>query len=65
MTRDTILALLKQVESGTVSSSDALEQLSHLPFEDAGFAKIDHHRSLRLGLPEVIYAAGKNSRAGR
>jgi pyridinium-3,5-biscarboxylic acid mononucleotide synthase len=59
MTRDAILALLKQVESGGVSSSEALEKLSHLPFEDAGFAKIDHHRSLRLGLPEVIYAAGK------
>jgi hypothetical protein len=36
-----------------------VERLSHLPFEDAGFAKIDHHRSLRLGLPEVIYSAGK------
>jgi hypothetical protein len=59
MTRDTILALLRQVESGNVSSADALEKLSHLPFEDAGFAKIDHHRSLRLGLPEVIYSAGK------
>jgi hypothetical protein len=59
MTRDAILSLLKQVESGTVSSANALEKLSHLPFEDAGFAKIDHHRSLRLGLPEVIYAAGK------
>src|SRR5271170_3176450 len=59
MTRDMILALLRQVESGGVSSAEALERLSHLPFEDAGFAKIDHHRSLRLGLPEVIYAAGK------
>ncbi|HYK35518.1 MAG TPA: 1-(5-phosphoribosyl)-5-amino-4-imidazole-carboxylate carboxylase, partial [Alloacidobacterium sp.] len=59
MTRDAILALLKQVETGSASSAEALEKLSHLPFEDAGFAKIDHHRSLRLGLPEVIYAAGK------
>ncbi len=59
MTRDAILTLLKQIESGNVSSDEALERLSHLPFEDAGFAKIDHHRSLRLGLPEVIYAAGK------
>src|SRR5271154_4274803 len=59
MTRDMILALLRQVESGGVSSAEALERLSHLPFEDAGFAKIDHHRSLRLGLPEVIYSAGK------
>jgi NCAIR mutase (PurE)-related protein len=59
MTRDMILALLRQVESGGVSSAEALERLSHLPFEDAGFAKIDHHRSLRLGFPEVIYSAGK------
>ena len=59
MTRDMILALLRQVESGGVSSAEALERLSHLPFEDSGFAKIDHHRSLRLGLPEVIYSAGK------
>jgi pyridinium-3,5-biscarboxylic acid mononucleotide synthase len=59
MTRDAILALLRQVEAGTVSSAEALDKLSHLPFEDAGFAKIDHHRSLRLGLPEIIYAAGK------
>src|SRR6201999_3687521 len=59
VTRDAILALLKQVEAGDLRSADALERLSHLPFEDAGFAKIDHHRALRLGLPEVIYAAGK------
>ncbi|QNI30301.1 nickel pincer cofactor biosynthesis protein LarB [Alloacidobacterium dinghuense] len=59
MTRDVILALLQQIERGNVSSAQALERLSRLPFEDAGFAKIDHHRSLRLGLPEVIYAAGK------
>jgi NCAIR mutase (PurE)-related protein len=59
VTRDAILALLKQVESGDLRSGDALEKLSNFPFEDAGFAKIDHHRSLRLGLPEVIYAAGK------
>jgi NCAIR mutase (PurE)-related protein len=59
MTRDLLLALLRQVERGDLPPADALEKLSHLPFEDAGFAKIDHHRSLRLGLPEVIYAAGK------
>ena len=59
MTRDTILALLMQVQEGELRPADALNKLAHLPFEDAGFAKIDHHRSLRLGLPEVIYAAGK------
>jgi len=57
--RDAILALLRQVEGGSVLPAEALDKLSNLPFEDAGFAKIDHHRSLRLGLPEVIYAAGK------
>lgn len=59
MTRDTILQMLEEVRSGTLSTADALTQLSRLPYEDTGFAKIDHHRSLRLGLPEVIYAAGK------
>ncbi|HEX3436125.1 MAG TPA: nickel pincer cofactor biosynthesis protein LarB [Pseudacidobacterium sp.] len=59
MTRDAILKLLQQVEQGNVLPADALEKLAHLPYEDAGFAKIDHHRSLRLGLPEVIFAAGK------
>jgi hypothetical protein len=36
-----------------------VDRLRHLPFEDLGFAKIDHHRSLRVGMPEVIYSAGK------
>ncbi|HVJ09104.1 MAG TPA: nickel pincer cofactor biosynthesis protein LarB [Acidisarcina sp.] len=60
-TRETLLALLQEVRSGIVDPSEALGQLSHLPFEDVGFAKIDHHRSLRIGLPEVIYAAGKTA----
>jgi NCAIR mutase (PurE)-related protein len=59
MTRDAILQLLQEVERGHLAASEALEKLKHLPYEDAGFAKIDHHRSLRLGLPEVIYSAGK------
>jgi NCAIR mutase (PurE)-related protein len=59
MTRDAILKLLKEVECGVLAPADALERLSRLPYEDMGFAKIDHHRSLRLGLPEVIYSAGK------
>jgi pyridinium-3,5-biscarboxylic acid mononucleotide synthase len=59
MTRDTILQMLEEVRSGERSTAEALAQLVRLPFEDTGFAKIDHHRSLRLGLPEVIYAAGK------
>jgi pyridinium-3,5-biscarboxylic acid mononucleotide synthase len=59
MTRDAILQMLEEVRSGNLSTADALKQLAKLPYEDTGFAKIDHHRSLRLGLPEVIYAAGK------
>ena len=59
MTRDAILQMLEDVRSGELSSADALAQLAKLPYEDTGFAKIDHHRSLRLGLPEVIYAEGK------
>ena len=61
MTRDTILKLLEEVAAGAATPDAALSRLAHLPYEDAGFAKIDHHRSLRLGLPEVIYAAGKTS----
>ena len=39
--------------------ADALERLRHLPFEDLGFAKLDHHRALRTGMPEVIFAESK------
>ena len=39
--------------------SDALERLRNLPFEDLGFAKVDHHRALRTGMPEVIFAESK------
>ncbi len=59
MTPDTLLALLAQVERGTLTPQAASERLATLPFEDTGEARIDHHRLLRTGLPEVIYAAGK------
>ncbi|HEY0758085.1 MAG TPA: nickel pincer cofactor biosynthesis protein LarB [Acidisarcina sp.] len=59
MNRESILELLNRVQAGDVSATSALDQLARLPYEDAGFAKIDHHRSLRLGLPEVIFAQGK------
>ncbi|MGC2636572.1 MAG: 1-(5-phosphoribosyl)-5-amino-4-imidazole-carboxylate carboxylase, partial [Acidobacteriaceae bacterium] len=59
MTRETIFELLERVQSGATTPTAALRELAKLPFEDAGFARIDHHRALRLGLPEVIYAAGK------
>src|SRR5271165_2811296 len=61
MTRETILEILESIQRGETSPGDALARLANLPYEDAGFAKIDHHRSLRLGLPEVIYSAGKTA----
>lgn len=54
-----ILALLRSVKDGSLSAEKALEKLKHLPYEDLSFAKIDHHRHLRQGIPEVILAQGK------
>jgi hypothetical protein len=51
--------LLEEVRAGHVAPDDAIERLRGLPFEDMGFAKIDHHRALRKGFPEVIFAQGK------
>jgi NCAIR mutase (PurE)-related protein len=59
MNRSQIEALLNDVQSNRTSVPDALDRLKDLPFEDLGFAKLDHHRSLRTGMPEVIFAAGK------
>src|SRR5215467_11568851 len=59
MTPDSILKLFRQVRAGDVSPDDAVQQLRHLPFEDLGFAKVDHHRALRVGMPEVILGEGK------
>lgn len=52
-------AILDNVKNGIVSTDDALSLLKKLPFEDIGFAKIDNHRALRVGHPEVIYCEGK------
>ncbi len=59
MTREMILELLESVQAGATTPSAALRELAKMPYEDTGFARIDHHRALRLGLPEVIYASGK------
>jgi NCAIR mutase (PurE)-related protein len=53
--------LLEQVQAGETSVDDALNSLRSLPFEDLGFAKLDHHRALRNGFPEVIYCPGKTT----
>ena len=60
MTETEIQKLLEAVRRGKVTPAAALERLRWLPFEDLGFAKIDHHRSLRQGYAEVIYAPGKS-----
>jgi len=51
--------LLVQVQKGELSPKDALKTLKDFPYEDLTFAKIDHHRELRCGFPEVIFGAGK------
>ncbi len=52
-------ALFQQVRSKKLSPDEAVQRLRHLPFEDLGFAKLDHHRALRQGMPEVIFSEGK------
>lgn len=59
MNRIQLEALLTQVAAGTMTPQEGLEQLRFLPYEDIGFARIDHHRSLRQGVPEVIFCEGK------
>jgi NCAIR mutase (PurE)-related protein len=60
LTKNTLLELLAEVQRGNLSPKDASTRLANLPYEDLGHTRIDHHRSLRTGLPEVIYAAGKS-----
>jgi NCAIR mutase (PurE)-related protein len=52
-------SLLELVRDGAVGIDDAMDRLRHMPFEDLGFAKVDHHRALRHGMPEVIFGKGK------
>lgn len=61
MQPEQIRSLLSLVKDGQLSVDQALERLSHLPFEALGFANIDHHRALRCGFPEVIFCAGKTT----
>ena len=61
MNPDILKGLLDSVRDGTVSVDQAIGRLKNLPFEDLGFAKIDHHRSLRRGFPEVVYGPGKST----
>ena len=58
---DKVLELLRQVQGGSVSPDEALLSLKKEPFEDIGYANIDHHRELRHGIPEVIFGLGKTA----
>jgi NCAIR mutase (PurE)-related protein len=54
-------SILARVASGDLSAEAALAEMKHLPFEDLGFARVDHHRALRVGFPEVIFGQGKTA----
>ena len=59
MNAESIRKLFEQVRNGSVTPDDAVARLRHMPFEDLGFAKVDHHRAVRAGMPEVILGQGK------
>lgn len=59
MDRDQLKTLLEEVQSGAVAVDAAMERIKHMPFENVGYATIDHHRAIRTGLPEVIFGKGK------
>ena len=59
MNADHLKTLLNDVHAGRVSVADAMERIKHLPFEDLGYARVDNHRGLRCGFPEVIFCQGK------
>jgi NCAIR mutase (PurE)-related protein len=59
MDQDQLRTLLEEVRTGAVEVDAAVDRMRHLPFEDLGWAKLDHHRALRHGLTEVIFGKGK------
>jgi NCAIR mutase (PurE)-related protein len=60
MTPDSLKEMLEAFKRGDIRIDDAMEQLRELPFQDLGCAQVDHHRELRLGMPEVIFGEGKS-----
>jgi NCAIR mutase (PurE)-related protein len=62
MDAEDLKTLLERVQRGEVAISQALQRLRDLPFEDLGYAKIDHHRALRQGFPEVVMGVGKQAK---
>lgn len=61
MDESALRRLLDEVKAGTTSADDAVGQLRRLPWTDLGFARVDHHRELRQGIPEAVYAPGKTA----
>ena len=59
MDQEQLRVLFEQVRAGAIGIDAAMTRMRHMPFEDLGFAKVDHHRALRHGMPEVIFAKGK------
>ncbi|MCH2321731.1 MAG: hypothetical protein MK384_08805 [SAR202 cluster bacterium] len=51
--------LLEEYKSGAVTTNDVVDRLNGMPYEDLGFAKVDHHRAIRQGFPEVVFGEGK------
>ena len=61
MDREAVRALLEDVQAGRIDVDAAVRKLRRLPYEDLGFAKLDHHRALRNGFPEVVLGEGKDA----
>ncbi len=59
MDPESVRRLLQSVRDGATAPEEAMERLSVLPYEDLGFATLDHHRALRRGFPEVVFCQGK------
>ena len=61
MDPDKIRGILESLQDGKTDVDDALGALKNLPFQDLGYAVVDHHRALRQGVPEVIFSEGKTA----
>jgi len=59
MEKRELLKILEEVKAAKLSPEEALQRVNHLPFEDLDFAKVDHHRAMRQGFAEVVFAKGK------
>ncbi len=59
MNKQNMLELLEKIRSGVLTPAEGVRRLENLPFEDLGFARVDHHRTLRQGFPEVVFGEGK------